>query len=148
MLEALHAIDVGLGVPGDLLTIDGGIGTDEEVVTIVHGCEVRAHVERHEAEAHEIELLDDLRPQQAQGVGESREVEAWAELLGDRRTADEVALLEHEHPLTGLREVGGVSEAVVTSTDDDGVVAVCIAHVRPSSSRGCRTATSSQWHAR
>ena len=56
---------------------------------------------------------------------------------------DKVALLEHEDALARLGEVGGVGEAVVAATDDDRVVGVGVGHVRPSSSRGCRTAVTS-----
>ena len=141
--ESLHPIDIGLGVPGDLGAVDRRIRACEEVVAIVHRSEVRPHVEGHEAEAHEVELGDDLRAEQAQCVGERREVEAGPELLRDRRPTDEVALLEHEDALARLGEVGGVGEAVVTATDDDCVVGMGVGHVRPSSSRGCRTAASS-----
>ena len=146
--ESIHAVDVGLGVSGDLGAIDRGIGPRKEVVAVVHGSEVRAHEERHEAEAHEIELLNDLWAQEAQGVGEGREAEARAKLLGDGGTAHQVALLEHEDALSGLGEVGGVGEAVVASPDHDRVVGMGIGHVRPSSSRGCRTAASSRWRGR
>ena len=144
VLEPLHPIHIGLGVPGDLRPVDRGVGPCEEVVAVVHGSEVRAHVERHEAEAHEIELGDDLGTQQAQGIGERGEVEAGPELLRDRRATDEVALLEDEDALARLGEVGGVGQAVVAATDDDCVVGVGVGHVRPSSSRGCRTAASSR----
>ena len=70
----------------------------------------------------QLEVVDDVRPQQAQGVRERREPEARAELLGDGRAADEVAPLEDQRLEPGLREVGAVDEAVVAAADDDGVV--------------------------
>ncbi len=95
---------------------------EEEVVAVLLGAERRRHEDRHEAVLHEVEVLDDVRPQQAQGVRERREPEARPELLGDGRSADEMAALEDEGPQTGLRQVGAVGQPVVAAADDDGVV--------------------------
>ena len=46
------------------------------------------------------------------------------QLLGDRRTADQVALLEHQRAQTRLGEVAGVDQPVVAAADHDGVVLV------------------------
>src|SRR5262249_45870109 len=91
-------------------------------------CEVGRHQQRQEAVLHQVQLLDDLRPEQAERVGERREREARVKLLGDRRTADERTALEDQDVQTRLREVAGVREAVVTSAYDDRVVAVGVGH--------------------
>ena len=56
----------------------------------------------------EIEVADDVGPQQRHDVGALGEVEAGKDLLGDRRAAEHVAPLEHEHAPPGPREIGGV----------------------------------------
>ena len=62
--------------------------------------------------------------QQADEVGVARQarVDAGPRALGDRRAADVVAALEHEHRAPGARQVGGGDEAVVAAADDHHVV--------------------------
>ena len=81
-------------------------------------------VERQDVEAvlRQLEVADDLGPQQRHDVGEDREAEAREDLLGDRRAAEHVALLEDERLEPGAGEICGADEAVVAATDDDGVV--------------------------
>ena len=61
-------------------------------------------------------------PQQRHDVGADREVEAGKDLFGDRRAAEDVTPLEHEHLAARAREIGGGGQAVVAAADDDGVV--------------------------
>ena len=70
----------------------------------------------------QIEIADDLGPEQAHDVREHRELEAGDDLLGDRGPTDEGASLEHDDFLAGAREIGGGNETVVSPADDDGVV--------------------------
>jgi hypothetical protein len=70
----------------------------------------------------QVEVLDDVGPQQAQRVRERREVEARVQLLGDGRTTDEVASLDDERLEARLGQVRAVDQAVVSGTDDDRVV--------------------------
>ena len=70
----------------------------------------------------QLEVADDLGPQQADDVAEDREPEAREDLLGDRRAAEDVALLEDERLQPGAGEVGGADQAVVAAADDDRVV--------------------------
>ena len=72
----------------------------------------------------QVEVADDLGTEQAHDVGEDRELEAREDLLGDRRAADQVAALEHEHRSPGAREVRRGDEPVVPAADDDRVVPV------------------------
>jgi hypothetical protein len=74
-----------------------------------------------EAVGGEVELGDDLPPQQRQGVGGRRGPDARPELLGDARAPGEVAALADEDVETGAGEVGGGDEAVVARAYDDGV---------------------------
>jgi hypothetical protein len=123
VLERLVRVGVVRRVPGDLPEVLAPVLGQEQVVAVLLGGEGRRHQQRHEAVLRELELVDDVRPQQAQGVREGREPEAGMQLLGDRGTADEVPALEDQRPQAGLREVGAVDEAVVPAADDDGVVA-------------------------
>ena len=70
----------------------------------------------------QIELADDLGPQQRDDVRADGELEAGEHLLGDRGAAEHVPPLEHEHLPPGAREIGRVDEAVVAAADDDRVV--------------------------
>ena len=83
-------------------------------------------VERQDVEAvaRQLELADDLGPEQRDDVREDREPEAREELLGDRGAAEDVALLEDERLQPGPGQVGGADEPVVAAADDDRVVAL------------------------
>ena len=70
----------------------------------------------------EIELADDVRPQQRHDVRALGEVEAGEDLFGHRRAAHDVPPLEDEHPSSRAREIGRRSEAIVAATDHDHVV--------------------------
>ena len=70
----------------------------------------------------QLELVDDLRPQQRERIREGREPEAGAQLLGDRRPANHVALLQDQRPQPAAGEVGPVHQPVVAGADDDRVV--------------------------
>ena len=70
----------------------------------------------------EVELADDLGPQQADDVRGHREAVARHDLLGDGSAAQHVSSLQHEHAPAGPGEVGGADQAVVAAADHDGVV--------------------------
>ena len=122
VVERVVGVGVVLRVPRDLLVVLAVVLPEEHVVAVLLRAEGRRHEDRHEAVLHEVELVDDVRAEQAQRVREGREPEARAELLGDRRAADVAAALEHERPQAGLREVGRVRHPVVAGADDDRVV--------------------------
>jgi hypothetical protein len=93
-----------------------------EVVAVVH----RRHGARQrqdlEPVPRQLEVADDLRPQQAHDIGELREAVAREDLLGDRGAADHFAALEHADLLAGAREVGRGDQAIVARADHDRVV--------------------------
>src|SRR5207237_4553464 len=97
----------------------------------------------------ELQVVDDVRPQERQRVGKGREPEARMEFLGDGRAADERPALQDERAKTTLREVGAVREAVVSATDDDGVVGPIGRHrqavLRSGSYSGVRVTTASKY---
>jgi hypothetical protein len=81
-------------------------------------------VERKDLQAvlRQVEVADDLRPQQRHDVGRDAEPEAGEDLLGDGRAAEDVAPLEDDGSKAGTREVGRGGEAVVAPADHDRVV--------------------------
>jgi hypothetical protein len=75
-----------------------------------------------EAVARQVEIADDLWPQQRDHVGAHRELETGKDFLGDGSAAQHVAAFEYENFFAGLGKVGGVDEAIVASADHDCVV--------------------------
>ena len=143
VVERVVRVGVVLRVAADLLEVLAVVLAEEEVVAVLLRAERRRHEDRHEAVLDEVEVLDDVRPEQAQRVRERREPEPRPELLGDRRAADEVASLEDERPQPGLGQVGAVGQPVVAAADDDRVVgpvagatALRVRGGRPRSRRG------------
>ena len=143
VVEGVVAVDVAPAVPGDLLLVLAVVLAEEQVVAVLLRAEGGRHEDRHEAVLRELEVVDDVRPEQAQGVRERGEPEARPQLLRDRRAAHEVAPLEDEGLQAGLGEVGAVRQAVVAAPDDDGVVGPVAlrGHLRPSFAAGRRAAS-------
>ena len=77
-----------------------------------------------EAVAGQLQVPDDLGPQEADDVGRDREPEARHDLLGHGSAAQDVAPLQDKNPAAGSRQVRGGNQAVVTAADHDCVVAV------------------------
>ena len=119
VVEGVVGVGVVLAVAADLLVVLAVILAEEQVVAVLHRAERRRHEDRHEAVLHELEVLDDVGPEQAQGVRERREPEARPELLGDRGAADDGPALENERPQAALRQVRRVGQPVVAAADDD-----------------------------
>ncbi len=115
-------VGVVLGVPRDLLEVLVVVLGEQQVIAVLAGGQERRHQQGHEAVLGQLQVVDDVRPQQRQRIRERREPETRAQLLGDGRTADEVATLDDQRLEAGLREVGAVDQAVVAATDHDGVV--------------------------
>ncbi len=109
-------------MPGDLIEVLVAILSEQDVVTVLHGCEGGRHQKRHEAVLGQLQLVDDVGPEQRQRIGEGGEPEAGMQLFGDGRSAHEVAALDDQGFQPGPGQVGAVGEAVVASADDDGVV--------------------------
>ena len=72
----------------------------------------------------EVEVADDLRPQQGERVCARRSAHAGPQLLGHARAADDVAALEDLDVEPRPRQVRGRDEAVVAGADDDRVEGV------------------------
>jgi hypothetical protein len=74
--------------------------------------------------ALQLQFADHLRVQETDDVRARGVAKPWRELLGDRRTADDVARLEDPYPQARPGEVGRTGEAVVAGADDDGVATI------------------------
>ena len=74
-----------------------------------------------EAVARQVELADDLGPQEADDVRGDRESIARHDLLGHGGAAEHVPALQDEHAPAGPREIGGTGQPVVAAADDDRV---------------------------
>jgi hypothetical protein len=72
----------------------------------------------------QVQLADDLGAQQRDDVRRDGVLEAGIDLLGDRRAAEHVAPLEHEHLAARAGEIRRIDEPVVAAADDDDVVLV------------------------
>ena len=123
---------VGVGVvrrePGDLPHVLAFVLAEKQVGAVLVGGEAGGHRQRLEAVFGQFQLVDDLGPEEAEGVGEGGELEPGVQLFGDGGPADEVALLEDQRPQTGLGQVGTVDESVVATPHHDGVVTIGVAH--------------------
>ena len=78
--------------------------------------------ENFEAVAREIEVADDLRPQQRHHVRADGELESGEDFFGAGSAAENVAAFEHQNFLSGALEIRGIDEAVVAAADNDYVV--------------------------
>ena len=96
-----------------------------QVIAVRHRREGAVERQDLEAVARQIEIADDLRPQQRHDVRADREAEAGEHLFGHRGAAEDVAALEHEHLPPGAGEIGRRCQAVVAAADDDRVILHC-----------------------
>ena len=93
-----------------------------KVVAVRHRREGPIKREDLEAVPREVELPDDLGPEQRDHVGTDGEFEPWENFLSDRRSAEHVTALQDQDLLSRASQVGRVDQAVVTAADDNDVV--------------------------
>ena len=121
----LAVLVVGLGIePGvarDLAARHGVVVGAPQVVAVGRR---EGAIERQNLQTvpRQLQLANDLRPQQRHHVGTDRDVEPREHFLGDRRAADDMPALEHQHPPPGARQVGSGGQPVVSAADHDRVV--------------------------
>ena len=100
----------------------------EEIAAVGRGQEIlRAALDDPQAVIGQLQVGDDLRIEQAHGVGRDRIAEAGMKFLRHRGAADHLAALDHLHAQARHREIGRAGEAVMPRADDDDVGFV---HVR------------------
>ena len=69
----------------------------------------------------EIELFDDQRMEKAGEIGARRHPHPGKGLFDRACASHPFTALEHQHTLSGARQIGGAGQAVVTRAHDDGV---------------------------
>eukprot|EP00053_Salpingoeca_punica_P005848 m.56912 g.56912 ORF g.56912 m.56912 type:complete len:677 (+) comp13422_c0_seq2:93-2123(+) len=127
LLVARVSLCVLLGELGDGAEVVGLVCAEDQALAAVRSVDVRwreggrAARQVLEAVADELEVLDDLRPQQAGQVRGARELEAGHHLLGHRRAAEHVPPLQHKDVQAGLGHVCRRDERVVAAANDDDV---------------------------
>ncbi len=70
----------------------------------------------------QLEILDNLRIEETDVARAGIESEAGNGLLGDMRTAENLAVLEHQHSLPGSRQIVGGNQLADSGSDDDHIV--------------------------
>jgi hypothetical protein len=70
----------------------------------------------------EMEVADNFGAEHAGDIRSGGSAAARSDLFRDTASADDVAAFEDEGGVSGAREVGRSSQAVVASADNDGVV--------------------------
>ena len=100
----------------------GAAFAGQQIAAVGRGQEIlRAALDDAQAVIGELQIGDDLRVEQADGVGRDRIAEAGMEFLRHRGAADHLAALDHLHAQAGHREIGRAGEAVMARADDDNV---------------------------
>ena len=100
----------------------GAAFAGQQIAAIGGGQEIlRAALDDPQAVIAQFQIGNDLRVEQADGVGRDRIAKARMEFLGHRGAADHLAALDHLHAQAGHREIGRASEAVMPRADDDNV---------------------------
>ena len=119
----VRVISIGVvgRVAGDLVVVLVLVLPQQDVVAVLGRGEGGRHEEGHEAMLGQLELVDDLRAEQAQGIGERGETETRMELLGDGGAADQMPALQDQRAQSCLGQIGAVHQAVVTASDHDRV---------------------------
>ena len=117
-------IDVGvlLAELGDLPPGRLRVGSARQGAAVREGREGVLQRDDLEAVPGQIQLTDDVRPEQAHDVGVDREREAGKYLLARRGAPENGTALQNEHLPSRLGEIGGACQAVVAAADDDGIV--------------------------
>ena len=124
--EGVDAAGVAFAQPCDGLLRAAFAG--EQIAAVGRGQKIlRAAFDDAQAVIGEPQIGDDLRVEQADGVGRDRIAEPGMKFLGHRRAADHLAALDHFHAQARHREIGRAGEAVMPRADDDDVRFV---HVR------------------
>src|SRR6185295_1113581 len=95
-----------------------------EVVAAGHWGERAVERQNFETMPRQIEFANDLRAQQRDNVGANGKLKTGKDFFGNRRAAEHVAPLKHEHTLARAREIRRIYQTVVAAADDDDVVFV------------------------
>ena len=130
-LPPLVRVGVALENLRDLLVPAPRVVGQAQVAAVAAGREVRALRVDVVAVLGQPQVAHHVRGQQAHHVRQRGDREVGAErVLRDRRAADGVPPLQHQHPAAGPGQVAGGDQTVVPAADDDRVVRLVPAHRR------------------
>src|SRR5436190_7246109 len=93
-----------------------------EVIAIRHRRERAVEWKNLKTVPRQIEFANNFRAEQGDDIGANRKLEAGKNLLGDRRAAEHMTPLKHQHTLARARQISRIHQAVVAAADDDDVV--------------------------
>ena len=113
---------VDLRMPGDFPAGLRVIVHAPEVVAVRHRRERAVERQDLQAVSRQIELANDLRPQQRHHIGADRVLEAGEDLFRHCRAAEHVAPLDDEHLAARPRQIRSIDQPVVAAADHDHVV--------------------------
>ena len=113
---------VNAGVAGNFAMRLAVIVHAPQIVAAGHGSEGAVERQNLEAVAGKFEVANDFGPQQRDYVRANGKLEPGKNFVGASRAAEDVAAFEHQHFLSRFRQIGGVDEAVVASSNHDHVV--------------------------
>ena len=100
----------------------GAAFAGQQIAAVGRGQKIlRAALDDAQAVIVQFQIGDDLRVEQADGVGRDRIAEARMKFFRHRGAADHLAALDHLYAQSGHREIGRASEAVVPRADDDNI---------------------------
>src|SRR6266581_5913069 len=98
------------------------VGPEHEIFSIGERAEaLRIEGDLSQAELRELEVFDDLRPEESRHVRGGTDLESRRDLVRDARAANAIRPLHNEHAESRLREVVRSDQAVMSCADDDDV---------------------------
>ena len=98
------------------------VGPEHEIFSIGERAEaLRIEGDLPQPELRELEVFDDLRPEESRHVGGGTDLESRRDLVRDARAANAIRPLHNEHAESRLREVVRSDQAVMSCADDDDV---------------------------
>src|SRR5688500_10547027 len=109
-------------MPRNLPARPGVVVHAPQVVAVRHRGERAVEWKNLEAVPCQIELADDLGPQQRHDIRADRKPEAGKYLFGDRGAAQHVAPFEDQHLPPDACQVGRGGQPVVAAANDDRVI--------------------------
>ena len=131
---------IGLGIArreaGELAPVRVVVAVVGEIVAIPREHRAALIGDHLQAEARQFEIAHDLGPEQRADIGAVGIEEARRQRAADRRAADPVVLLDHQHVEPGALQIAGVDQPVVAAADDDRVPALHACRCHPASLAG------------
>src|SRR5208282_2013702 len=122
LAEFVISFGVNAGVAGNLAMRPAVIVHAPQIVAARHGSESAVEWQNLKSVAGKFEVANDLGPQQRDHIRAHGKLEAGKNFVGASRAAEDVAAFEDQHFPSRFRQIGGVDEAVVASSNHDYVV--------------------------